>query len=54
VRKAILDKNVHVPPDASIGYDAEADRARGYHVMESGIVVVEGVRSHVEITGLMV
>ena len=54
VRRAILDKNVQVPADATVGYDAEADRARGYHVMESGIVVVEGVRSHVEITGLMV
>jgi glucose-1-phosphate adenylyltransferase len=54
VRKAILDKNVHVPEDASIGYDHEADRARGYHVTDSGIVVVQGQRSWVDITRLVV
>ena len=36
IRRAILDKNVRVPEDAMIGYDLEADRARGYHVTESG------------------
>jgi glucose-1-phosphate adenylyltransferase len=41
VRRAILDKNVRVPEDASIGYDLEQDREL-YHVTESGIVVVEG------------
>lgn len=54
VRCAILDKNVHVPEDAAIGYDPAADRARGYHVTESGIVVVEGQRSKVDISGLVV
>jgi len=54
VRRAILDKNVHVPEDAYIGYDLEADKARGYHVTETGIVVVEGQRSTVEITGIVV
>jgi glucose-1-phosphate adenylyltransferase len=54
VHKAILDKNVHVPEDASIGYDHEADRSRGYHVTDSGIVVVEGQRSWVDITRLVV
>jgi glucose-1-phosphate adenylyltransferase len=53
VRKAILDKNVHVPEDATIGYDLERDR-RHYHVTESGIVVVEGHRSNVEVAAMMV
>ena len=48
VRRAILDKNVRVPEDASIGYDLEQDRLL-YHVTESGIVVVEGHRSTVDI-----
>ena len=40
VRRAILDKNVRVPEGATVGYDLEADRARGWHVTESGIVVI--------------
>ena len=54
IRRAILDKNVRVPEDGLIGYDLEADRARGYHVTETGIVVVGGERSPVDITGLVV
>ncbi|MGD0201495.1 MAG: glucose-1-phosphate adenylyltransferase [Bryobacteraceae bacterium] len=53
IRRAILDKNVTVPEDAVIGYDAELDRKRHY-VTESGIVVVEGVRSRVELSTLTV
>lgn len=40
VRRAILDKNVRIPQDAQVGYDLEADRARGWHVTDSGIVVI--------------
>jgi glucose-1-phosphate adenylyltransferase len=40
VRRAILDKNVRVPADTRVGYDLEADRARGWHVTDSGIVVI--------------
>jgi glucose-1-phosphate adenylyltransferase len=40
LRRAILDKNVRIPPDATVGYDLDADRARGWHVTESGIVVI--------------
>jgi glucose-1-phosphate adenylyltransferase len=54
IRRAILDKNVRVPEDTTIGYDLEGDRERGHHVTESGIVVVAGNRSQVEITGLVV
>jgi glucose-1-phosphate adenylyltransferase len=53
VRRAILDKNVHVPEDASIGYDIQQDRLL-YHVTESGIAVVEGHRSAVDIATMLV
>jgi glucose-1-phosphate adenylyltransferase len=39
VRKAIIDRDVHIPEGTTIGYDAEADRQR-YFVTESGITVV--------------
>jgi glucose-1-phosphate adenylyltransferase len=54
VRRAILDKNVRVPEGAQIGYDLEADRARGWHVTESGIVVIEGERSTVPVASVVV
>ena len=53
VRRAILDKNVRVPQDGSIGYDLEQDR-RFHYVTESGIVVVEGNRSAVEVATVTV
>jgi glucose-1-phosphate adenylyltransferase len=53
VRRAILDKNVRVPEDAVIGWDLERDRIH-HHVTESGIVVVGGNRTGVDITGLVV
>ncbi len=51
VRRAILDKNALVPEGATVGYDLEKDR-RSHHVTESGIVVVEGIHSSVEVTTL--
>lgn len=53
IRRAILDKNTRVPEDAVIGYDLEQDR-RYHHVTESGIVVVEGMRSRVELSTLII
>jgi glucose-1-phosphate adenylyltransferase len=53
IRRAILDKNVGVLPGSTIGYDLEADR-RHYHVTETGIVVVEGNRSPVDICSVFV
>ena len=53
IRRAILDKNVRVPPDSTIGFDLEQDRMI-YHVTETGIVVVEGNRSAVDISSLFV
>ena len=45
VRKAILDKDVVVTAGATVGVDADADRARGFTVTESGITIVgKGVR----------
>ena len=40
VRRAILDKEVVVTAGATVGVDAEADRARGFTVTDSGITVV--------------
>ena len=54
VRRAILDKNVRVPEDAQIGYDLDADRARGWYVTDSGIVVIGGERSTVPVAALVV
>jgi glucose-1-phosphate adenylyltransferase len=39
IRRAILDRDVHIPEGTVIGYDAEADRQR-YFVTDSGITVV--------------
>jgi glucose-1-phosphate adenylyltransferase len=53
IRRAILDKNVRVPEDTCIGYDLDHDR-KFHHVTQSGIVVVEGNRTPVEIGNLAV
>jgi glucose-1-phosphate adenylyltransferase len=53
VRRAILDKNVKVPEGATIGYDLEEDRKK-YFVTESGLVVVEGHHSTVDIATIQV
>lgn len=39
IRRAILDRDVHIPEGTTIGFDSEADRQR-YFVTESGITVV--------------
>jgi glucose-1-phosphate adenylyltransferase len=39
IRRAILDRDVHIPEGTTIGYDAEADRQR-YFVTEGGITIV--------------
>jgi len=54
VRRAILDKNVRIPEGALVGYDLEADRARGWHVTDSGLVVISGERSTVPVAALVV
>jgi glucose-1-phosphate adenylyltransferase len=39
IRRAIIDRDVHLPEGTTIGYDADADRQR-YFVTDSGITVV--------------
>ena len=39
IRRAIIDRDVHIPEGTTIGYDAEADRQR-YFVTDTGITVV--------------
>jgi glucose-1-phosphate adenylyltransferase len=53
VKNAILDKNVKIPEHGRIGYDLEEDR-KNHFVTESGIVVVEGYQSTVDIATLQV
>jgi len=40
LRRVIIDKGVVIPPGTRIGVDHEEDRARGFHVSDSGIVVL--------------
>ena len=40
LRKTIIDRGCHIPPGTSIGFDAEADRARGFRVTEGGVTLV--------------
>lgn len=40
IRRAIIDKRVRVPEGMQIGYDLDQDRARGYTLTDSGIVVI--------------
>jgi glucose-1-phosphate adenylyltransferase len=40
VRRAIIDKDVKVPEGLEIGYDHEADRRRGLHVVDEDDLVV--------------
>src|SRR5262245_47842918 len=53
IRRAILDKNVRIPEGAAIGFDLEQDR-KFHHVTSTGIVVVEGLRSSVEISSVVI
>lgn len=40
LRRVIVDKGVRIPPETEIGYDPAADRARGFTITESGLVVI--------------
>ena len=53
IRRAILDKNVRIAEGDTVGYDLAEDKRR-HHVTESGIVVVEGLRSSVDISAIVV
>ncbi|TVR82303.1 MAG: glucose-1-phosphate adenylyltransferase [Rhodospirillales bacterium] len=53
LRRCILEKNVQLPADTVIGFDPDEDRKR-YTVTDSGIVVVEGKRTAVELTAMSI
>jgi glucose-1-phosphate adenylyltransferase len=40
IRRAIIDKDVKIPPHTTIGHDLEQDRRRGFQVTEQGVVVI--------------
>ncbi|MEX0794727.1 MAG: glucose-1-phosphate adenylyltransferase [Pirellulaceae bacterium] len=40
VRRAIIDKGVHIPAEAEIGFDTELDRRRGFTISPGGVVVI--------------
>ena len=40
LRRVIIDKGVRIPAETEIGYDREADLARGFTVTDSGLVVI--------------
>jgi glucose-1-phosphate adenylyltransferase len=40
IQNAIIDKDVIIPAGTKIGFEIEEDRARGFKITESGIVVV--------------
>jgi glucose-1-phosphate adenylyltransferase len=42
VRRAILDTGVNLPPNSEVGFDPEADQAKGYLISEGGVTVVPG------------
>jgi glucose-1-phosphate adenylyltransferase len=35
-----VDKDVLIPQNTVIGYEAEQDRRRGFHITEQGVVVI--------------
>jgi len=53
LRHAILDKNVRIPQNATVGYDLDADRAHGWHVSDSGIVVIGREFSAVPVAAML-
>jgi glucose-1-phosphate adenylyltransferase len=40
IRKTIIDKEVNIPANTTIGYDIEFDKRRGFTVTEQGVVVI--------------
>ena len=40
IRRAIINTGVKIPESSIIGFDPDADRAQGYTVTDTGIVVV--------------
>lgn len=53
IRRAILDRNVRIPPGTAIGYDPHEDE-KNYHITENGLVVLTGQRSKVPISSISI
>jgi glucose-1-phosphate adenylyltransferase len=45
IRRAIIDKGVHIPEGFRVGYDEEEDLARGFTVSDNGVVVIAKAES---------
>jgi glucose-1-phosphate adenylyltransferase len=45
IRRAIIDKGVHIPEGFRIGYDEEEDLAHGFTVSPSGVIVIAKAES---------
>jgi len=45
IRRAIIDKGVHIPEGLRVGYDEEEDRQNGFTVTASGVVVIAKAES---------
>ncbi len=43
IRRAIIEKNVHIPDNWTIGVDQEQDRARGFHRTNSGLTIIPNI-----------
>lgn len=53
LRRCILQKNVRIPEGSVIGYDHEEDK-KHYHVTESGIVVIDGKRTPMQLSTITI
>jgi glucose-1-phosphate adenylyltransferase len=53
LRRCILQKNVHIPEGSVIGYDHEEDK-KHYHVTESGIVVIDGTITPLQLSTIRI
>jgi len=40
IRKAIIDKNVILPPGTTLGHDPDHDRRRGFTITDQGVVII--------------
>ena len=40
IKRAIIDKNVDIPPNTRIGFNRAEDEARGFYVSPGGVTVV--------------
>jgi glucose-1-phosphate adenylyltransferase len=45
IRRAIIDKGVHIPEGFRVGFDKEEDEARGFTVSLGGVVVIAKAES---------